>query len=224
MMSTYNPTFRGTQHSETADLPFGQVATTGYQGISYSISPDRAPYPLWQQYGQPTRRAPKFDYVLNGDSLWYGEFKDKRMTMTESLANTYRGIGYNVVKESLTPQTVTPEKDPEQTTGSSLTSTRAQILSIVRDEYGDDISLLHENSVKLGNALQSAYEHRMDIESKVGNALIEHQEFHGKLSELGLAQKLHETLGHSGGFFGLPSLPTLLMIAGVGYFALRKKR
>jgi len=48
-MSTYNPTFRGTQNPDTPDLPFGQVATTGYQGISYSIQPDRAPYPLFQQ-------------------------------------------------------------------------------------------------------------------------------------------------------------------------------
>ena len=63
MMSTYNPTFRGSQHPETPDIPFGQTAWSGYQGISYSIQPDRAPYPLFQQVGQ--RRAPKFDYVLN---------------------------------------------------------------------------------------------------------------------------------------------------------------
>jgi len=209
-MSTYNPTFRGSQHSETPDLPFGQTAWSGYQGISYSIQPDRAPYPIFQQVGQ--RRAPKFDYVLNGTSLWYGEFNDKRMRMTESLANTYRGIGYKVIKVS--PE-IEPAPDPEQSNGTSITPTKAQVLSIIRDEYGDDISLLHENSVKLGNALQSAYEHRMEIESKVGNSLVEHQEFHSKLSSLGksvsdvsTALSAHQ-IGHNGGIFGLPSLSTL---------------
>jgi len=224
-MSTYNPTFRGSQHSETPDLPFGQTAWSGYQGISYSIQPDRAPYPIFQQVGQ--RRAPKFDYVLNGTSLWYGEFNDKRMRMTESLANTYRGIGYKVIKVS--PE-IEPAPDPEQSNGTSITPTKAQVLSIIRDEYGDDISLLHENSVKLGNALQSAYEHRMEIESKVGNSLVEHQEFHSKLSSLGksvsdvsTALSAHQ-IGHNGGIFGLPSLSTLLIIGGVAFLALRKKR
>ena len=223
-MSTYNPTFRGSQHSETPDLPFGQTAWSGYQGISYSIQPDRAPYPIFQQVGQ--RRAPKFDYVLNGNSLWYGEFIDKRLRMTESLANTYRGIGYKVIKVS--PE-IEPAPDPEQPNG-SITPTRAQVLSIIRDEYGDDISLLHENSVKLGNALKDAQVHRNEIESKVGNSLIEHQEFHSKLSSLGksvsdvsTALEFHK-VGHNGGIFGLPSLSTLLIIGGVAFLALRKKR
>ena len=222
-MSTYNPTFRGTQHSETADSPFGQVATTGYQGISYAIQPDRAPYPIFQQVGQ--RRAPKFDYVLNGNSLWYGEFIDKRLRMTESLANTYRGIGYKVIKVS--PE-IEPAPDPEQTNG-SITPTRAQILSIVRDEYGDDISLLHENSVKIGNALVDAQTHRNEIESKVGNSLIEHEEFHSKLTSLGksvsdvsTALSAHQ-IGHNGGILGIPSIPTLLIIGGVALLAMRKR-
>ena len=224
-MSTYNPTFRGSQHPETSDLPFGQTAWSGYQGISYAIQSDRAPYPIFQQVGQ--RRAPKFDYVLNGTSLWYGEFNDKRMRMTESLANTYRGIGYKVIKVS--PE-IEAAPDPEQSNGTPITPTKAQVLSIIRDEYGDDISLLHENSVKLGNALQSAYEHRMEIESKVGNSLVEHQEFHSKLSSLGksvsdvsTALSAHQ-IGHNGNILGIPSIPTLLIIGGVAFLALRKKR
>ena len=224
-MTTYNPTFRGSQHSETADLPFGQTAWSGYQGISYSIQPDRAPYPIFQQVGQ--RRAPKFDYVLNGTSLWYGEFNDKRMKMTETLANMYRGIGYKVVKVS--PE-VEPAPDPEQTNGKPINPTRAQILSIVRDEYSDDIALLHSNSVKLGNALKDAQVHRNEIESNVGNSLVEHQEFHSKLSSLGqsvsdvsTALSAHQ-IGHNGNILGIPSIPTLLLIGGIALLAMRKKR
>ena len=224
-MTTYNPTFRGTQNPDTPDLPFGQVATTGYQGISYAIQPDRAPYQLFQQVGQ--RRAPKFDYVANGTSTWYGEWIDKRLRMTESLANMYRGIGYKVVKVS---QEVVAAPDPEQPSSSSITPTKAQILTIVRDEYGDDIALLHANSVKLGNALQSAQVHRNEIESLVGNDLIEHQEFHTKLTSLGKsvsdvssALGAHK-VGHNGGFLGIPSIPTMLMIGGVAFLALRRKR
>ena len=236
MMPTYNPTFRGSQHSETPDLPFGQVATTGYQGISYSIQPDRAPYQLFQQVSQ--RRAPKFDYVLNGTSIWYGEFNDKRMKMTETLANMYRGIGYKVVKVS--PE-VEPAPDPEQTNGKPINPTRAQILSIVRDEYSDDIALLHSNSVKLGNALQSAYDHRMEIESKVGNDLIEHQEFHSKLSSLGKSvSDVSSALGIHKAEFDVhkthdlipkippipPIIPTsaILVAAGLGIFYIISKR
>ena len=224
-MSTYNPTFRSTQNPETPNLPFGQVATTGYQGISYAIQPDRAPYQLFQQVGQ--RRAPKFDYVANGTSLWYGEWIDKRLRMTESLANMYRGIGYKVVKVS---QEVEAAPDPEQPSSSSITPTKAQVLAIVRDEYGDDIALLHANSVKLGNAMKDAQVHRNEIESLVGNDLIEHQEFHTKLSSLGKsvsdvssALGAHK-VGHNGGFLGIPSIPTMLMIGGVAFLALRRKR
>ena len=180
-------------------------------------------FPLFQQVGQ--RRAPKFDYVLNGNSLWYGEFIDKRLRMTESLANTYRGIGYKVIKVS--PE-IEPAPDPEQTNG-SITPTRAQILSIVRDEYGDDIALLHANSVKLGNAMKDAQVHRNEIESLVGNDLIEHQEFHTKLSSLGQsvsdvssALGVHK-VGHNG-IFNIPSIPTMLMIGGIAFLALRRKR
>ena len=224
-MSTYTPTIRGTQNPDTPDLPFGQVATTGYQGISYSIQPDRAPYPLFQQ--SIDRRAPKFDYVANGTSLWYGEWIDKRLRMTESLANMYRGIGYKVVKVS---QEVEAAPDPEQPSSSSITPTKAQILTIVRDEYGDDIALLHANSVKIGNAMKDAQVHRNEIESLVGNDLIEHQEFHTKLSSLGQsvsdvssALGAHQ-IGHNGGFLSIPSIPTMLMIGGIAFLALRRKR
>ena len=225
MMSTYNPTFRGSQNPETPDLPFGQTAWSGYQGISYAIQPDRAPYPIFQQVGQ--RRAPKFDYILNGTSLWYGEFIDKRMRMTESLANTYRGIGYKVVKVS--PE-VEPEVDPEQTNDTPITPTKAQVLSIIKDEYGDDIALLHANSVKLGDALRDAQVHRNEIESKVGNSLVEHQEFHTKLSSLGksvtdvsTALEAHK-IGHNGwNPFG-DLLPLVLIGGVVIYLATSKKR
>ena len=220
-MSTYNPTFRGTQNPETPNLPFGQVATTSYQGIAYSIQPDRAPFSLWQQVSKG-RSVPKFDYVLNGTSTWYCDFKDKRIRMPESLANMYRGIGYKVVKVS---QPITPELPAG--TGKA---TKAQILSIVRDEYGDDITLLHENSVKLGNALTAAQVHRKEIESLVGNSVLEHDEFHTKLKYLGTsvsdvstALEAHK-IGHNGGLFGLPSMTTLLIIGGVAFLALRKKR
>ena len=72
--------------------------------------------------------------------------------------------------------------------------------------------------------------HRNEIESNVGNSLVEHQEFHSKLSSLGqsvsdvsTALSAHQ-IGHNGGIFGLPSLSTLLIIGGVAFLALRKKR
>ena len=146
--------------------------------------------------------------------------------MTESLANMYRGIGYKVVKVS---QEVEAAPDPEQPSSSSITPTKAQILTIVRDEYGDDIALLHANSVKLGNAMKDAQVHRNEIESLVGNDLIEHQEFHTKLSSLGQsvsdvssALGAHQ-IGHNG-IFNIPSIPTMLMIGGIAFLALRRKR
>ena len=127
-------------------------------------------------------------------------------------------------------QEVEPEVDAEQTNGKPITPTKAQILTIVRDEYGDDIALLHANSVKLGNAMKDAQVHRNEIESLVGNDLIEHQEFHTKLSSLGQsvsdvssALGLHK-VGHNGGIFGIPSIPTMLMIGGIAFLALRRKR
>ena len=127
--------------------------------------------------------------------------------------------------------------------------TQQQIEQIIENYHGDDIELLHNNAISLGNAQVKAKDQRDSNTQKIQSNKDEHSIFHTKLTSLGDSQtaaKTHrdsleskiETHSHNGGggtcdcnFWDIPcqmgcgieKIIPYALIGGVALLALRKK-
>ena len=126
-------------------------------------------------------------YILNGTKIM----------LSQAAYDYYKNIGANI-----RPATSADAKKKTYAQGSSYgpgqnnnppshsggnkpaNASREQILSIIRGEYGDDIELLHENVLGLGEAMQRAKKHRDTTSQEVKDNKAEHETFWDKFSIL----------------------------------------
>ena len=160
---------RDNQNINTPNLMFAQE---NYQD-NISIHAD---YPMFKQEYFKQEATMMVRYRKNTRASWITQ------TLPLSRINELISRGYDV--QQVNKPIVTP-KPVNIIPNNNLD--RDDVLNIVRGEYGDDISLLHSNSVNLGNALNSAKKHRNSIESKVDNAVLDYSDFHKKFTDLGNA-------------------------------------
>ena len=97
--------------------------------------------------------------------------------------------------------------------------TRQQVENIVEDYHGDDIALLHKNSMSLGNSQQAAKAQRESMEAKIKSNKDEHTDFHTKLTDLGISLKDHS---HNEGGGIMKYLP-LIAVGGLAAYLLKGK-
>lgn len=112
-------------------------------------------------------------------------------------------------------------------TGGSSGMTQQQVVDIVEDYHGDDILLLHNNSMSLGAAQQAAKLQRDSMEAKIQSNKDEHEDFHTKLQSLGDKMLNHSNSPHNqgGGNGGIMSYLPVLAAGGIAaYFLLKGKR
>ena len=124
--------------------------------------------------------------------------------------------------------------------------TQQQVEQIVENYHGDDIALLHSNSMSLGNSQQAAKSQRDSMEAKIQSNKDEHGYFHDTVQSLGDSIKAHSNSPHNQGggnggngddcgWFGekcwfkdlLPTIPSTAILAAVGiggYMLLKGKK
>jgi len=95
---------------------------------------------------------------------------------------------------------------------------REQVENIVEDYHGDDIELLHNNSMSLGNSQQAAKAQRDSMEAKIQSNKDEHTDFHTKLTDLGISLKGHT---HNGG--GIMDYLPIIAVGGLAAYLLKGK-
>ena len=105
-----------------------------------------------------------------------------------------------------------------QGTGGGMT--RQQVEGIVEDYHGDDIALLHSNSMSLGDSQKAAKKQRDSMEDKIKSNKDEHTDFHTKLTDLGISLKDHS---HNGGGGIMQYLP-LIAVGGLAVYLLKRKK
>jgi hypothetical protein len=71
---------------------------------------------------------------------------------------------------------------------------KSQVEGIIKNYHGDDIDRLDKNHSEQEKRITEAYEHRLSIENKVDSAKLEHQDFHSKFDNMGIA--LQESKKH----------------------------
>jgi hypothetical protein len=106
-----------------------------------------------------------------------------------------------------------------QGTGSGMT--RQQVEGIVEEYHGDDIALLHKNTISLGNSQQAAKTQRDSMEAKIKSNKDEHSDFHTKLTNLGISLKDHS---HNQGGGGIMSYLPLIAVGGLAVYLLKRKK
>tara|TARA_R100000963_G_scaffold30110_1_gene21360 strand:+ start:89 stop:730 length:642 start_codon:yes stop_codon:yes gene_type:complete len=109
-----------------------------------------------------------------------------------------------------------------QGTGGGMT--RQQVENIVEEYHGDDIELLHNNAMSLGNSQQAAKAQRDSMEAKIQSNKDEHSDFHTKLTDLGIALQGHSDSPHNqGGGGGIMSYLPLIAVGGIAAYLLKGK-
>jgi len=97
---------------------------------------------------------------------------------------------------------------------------RQQVENIVENYHGDDIALLHSNSMSLGDSQKAAKKQRDSMEAKIKSNKDEHTDFHTKLTDLGISLKDHS---HNGGGGIMQYLP-LIAVGGLAVYLLKRKK
>lgn len=239
--------FRATQNPNEPNLPFAQsLSPTMFRDMQNPDTPN-LPFSQPLSLASLSRPNPKHSYyywIVNGDSIWFGKMTDSRRLWTESNAQNYRTMGYNVRKESETQYTASGK---EIETGSTTTTTgsglsRSEVEKIIESYHGDDISLLHSHAVDFGKQLSASKVERDRIEAKVNANKKEHQVMWDSISEKSDVSHVHLPTwpngnGNGNGDCGLLDIPfhlknftgqvgTVAIVAavGVGAYYLLKKR
>ncbi len=70
---------------------------------------------------------------------------------------------------------------------------KSQVEGIIENYHGDDIDRLDKNHREQEKRITEAYEHRLSIENKVDSAKLEHQDFHSKFDNMGIALQESKT-------------------------------
>jgi len=235
--------YRATQNPDTPDLPFAQsILPTMYRDTQ---NPDTPDLPFAQTMALSTLSRPnpqhtRYEYIVNGDSIWYGKMVNETHYWEESQAQAYRTLGYDVRKVSETPVDTTgnPTGTIPTTTGSGLS--RSEVEKIIESYHGDDISLLHSHATDFGKQLTTSKQERDRIEAKVNANKTEHGVMWTSISEK--ADKSHFHIGggngngngkgcewydipcHFGNFTGQVGTVAIVAAIGVGAYYLLKKR
>jgi len=227
--------YRATQNPDTPDLPFAQpLLSTMFRDMQ---NPDTPNLPFSQpmalsRLSRPNPQHTRYEYIVNGDSLWYGKMVNETHYWTESQASAYRTLGYDVrkVSETKVDTTGNPTGTPKPTptpTGSGLS--RSEVEKIIESYHGDDISLLHSHAVNFGKSISSAKLHRDSIEGKVELGNTQRAEIHTKLSDLGRsvsdvssALEAHK-FGHNGGWNPFGDIPMWVALGALAFFVVLKK-
>ncbi len=71
--------------------------------------------------------------------------------------------------------------------------TKSQIEGIVENYHGDDIDRLDKIHGEQEKRITEAYEHRISIENKIDSAKLEHDDFHSKFDNIGIALQESKT-------------------------------
>jgi hypothetical protein len=102
--------------------------------------------------------------------------------------------------------------------------TRQQVEGIVEEYHGDDIALLHKNSMSLGDSQQAAKTQRDSMEAKIQSNKDEHGYFHDTLQSLGDSLKGHSDSPHNqGGGGGIMSYIPIIAVGGLAAYLLKGK-
>ena len=109
-----------------------------------------------------------------------------------------------------------------QGTGGGMT--RQQVEGIVEEYHGDDIALLHKNSMSLGDSQQAAKAQRDSLEAKIKSNKDEHGYFHDTVQTLGDKMLEHSNSPHNqGGGGGIMSYLPLIAVGGLAAYLLKGK-
>ena len=108
-----------------------------------------------------------------------------------------------------------------QGTGGGMT--RQQVEGIVEEYHGDDIALLHSNSMSLGDSQQAAKAQRDSMEAKIQSNKDEHGYFHDTVQSLGDKMLEHSNSPHNGGGGGIMSYLPLIAVGGLAAYLLKGK-
>ena len=207
-------TYRATQNPDTPDLPFAQ---------EYPIH-TQADIPI--NFGQQVLSLSSLsNRAKSCYNITYTSGQKSTQSLSVSIANYYRLLGYKVVKCS-DDTTIKPASSPHWT--------KKEIEKIFIDYYGDDIKRLDRIHKEQEDRITAGYEHRMNIESKVEKNISAFTGIHTTLSDLGRsttavssaleAHKLEDSIGGIGGGI-LGGGMVSLAIVGIGaYLLLRRKK
>ena len=108
-----------------------------------------------------------------------------------------------------------------QGTGGGMT--RQQVEGIIEEYHGDDIALLHSNSMSLGDSQQAAKLQRDSMEAKIQSNKDEHGYFHDTVQSLGDKMLEHSNSPHNGGGGGIMSYLPLIAVGGLAAYLLKGK-
>ena len=110
-----------------------------------------------------------------------------------------------------------------QGTGGGMT--QQQVEQIIENYHGDDIELLHSNSMSLGNSQKAAKLQRDSMEDKIQSNKDEHGYFHDTLQSLGDSLKGHSDSPHNqgGGNGGIMSYLPIIAVGGLAAYLLKGK-
>tara|TARA_R110000824_G_scaffold303441_2_gene491155 strand:+ start:540 stop:1094 length:555 start_codon:yes stop_codon:yes gene_type:complete len=102
--------------------------------------------------------------------------------------------------------------------------TRQQVENIVEDYHGDDIALLHSNSISLGDSQQAAKLQRDSMEAKIKSNKDEHGYFHDTVQTLGDKMLEHSNSPHNqGGGGGIWQYLPLIAVGGLAAYLFKGK-